>query len=83
MGITTDTIEEATKGAIGLSKSLGIGTNAAMKALALSTQGNYQMLERYIPALRGANTESEKAAILSKAMTNAKCSWRCSGSYRR
>jgi len=70
MGIATENIEEATKGAIGLSKAFGIDLNTAMKMTALAYQGEYEMLGRYIPALRTATSEAEKAAIVQEAMAN-------------
>lgn len=70
MGVTNDRIEEATKGAIGLSKAFGIDLNSSMKMVALAFNGEYTMLNRYIPALRAANNETEKAAILQSAMAN-------------
>jgi hypothetical protein len=69
MGVSTEKIEEATKGAIGLSKSLGIDTTAAMKAMALALNGDYNMLSRYNAEIRMATTETEKAAIVQKLIT--------------
>ena len=59
-------VEEATKGAIGLSKALGVDLKAALKMTVLAQNGEYTMLNRYVPALRGATTETQKAAIVSK-----------------
>jgi len=68
MGVANDRIESVTKGAIGLSKAFGLDLNSAMKMSVLAMNGEYEMLGRYIPALRSATTESEKAAIVQKAM---------------
>jgi hypothetical protein len=68
MGITNDKLGDATKGAIGLSKAFGIDLNSAMKMTALAMQGEFTMLQRYIPALRTATTQAEKMAIVQKAM---------------
>lgn len=68
MGITNSQLAGATKGAIGLSKAFGIDLNSAMKMTALALQGEYTMLQRYIPELRSANSEAEKAAIVQRAM---------------
>lgn len=57
---------EATKGAIGLSKALGINLQSALKMVVLAQNGEYTMLNRYVPSLRLANTEVKKAAIMSK-----------------
>lgn len=59
-------VEEATKGAIGLSKALGVDLQAAMKMVVLAQNGEYTMLNRYVPALRNASTETEKASIVNK-----------------
>lgn len=70
MGITNTKIEESTKGAIGLSEAFGIDLNASMKMVALATEGEYNMLARYIPEIRSATTEAEKHAIVQAAMAN-------------
>lgn len=67
MGILTEDLEEATKGAIGLSKGFNLDLTMAMKMHTLATQGDFNMLQRYIPALRQAETEAEKMAIVKKA----------------
>lgn len=59
-------VMEATKGAIGLSKALGVDLQSAIKMVTLAEKGEYTMLNRYVPALRLATTESEKAAIVQK-----------------
>jgi hypothetical protein len=68
MGIANGKIEEATKGAIGLSKAFGLDLNSAMKMTALAFQGEFTMLGRYIPELRTATTQAEKMAIVQRAM---------------
>lgn len=69
LGITTDKIKEATEGAIGLS-TFGIDVNTAMRGVSMAMSGQYEMLSRYIPALRTANTDAEKAAVFQKAMAD-------------
>jgi hypothetical protein len=68
MGIANDQIKGAVQGAIGLSKAFGLDLNSALKMTALAMNGQYEMLGRYIPALRTANTEAEKQAIVQQAM---------------
>ena len=68
MGVSTSKIKEATEGAIGLSKAFGMDLNSAMKMTVMAMEGEYGMLSRYIPALRSANSEAEKAAIVQRAM---------------
>ena len=70
MGIANDKMAGATRGAIGLSKAFGIDMTSSMKMVALAIEGDYNMLQRYIPALKGANSEAEKAAIVNEAMAN-------------
>lgn len=63
-------IEGATKGAIGLSKALGIDMQSALKMVVLAQNEEYTMLQRYIPALRSATTNAEKAAIVQKTLAD-------------
>jgi hypothetical protein len=70
MGISNDKINEVTKGAIGLSKAFGADLSTSAKLAASAAQGNYEALTRYIPALKNATDESEKAAIVQKAMAD-------------
>lgn len=69
MGVSNEKIAEATKGAIGLSKAFGLDLNTAMKLTVMAMAGNYDMLSRYIPALRTATNEGEKAAAVQNAMS--------------
>jgi len=62
--------KDAAKGAIALSKSLGVDLQSALKMVTLAQQGEYTMLNRYIPALRNAGSETEKAAILQKTLAD-------------
>jgi hypothetical protein len=68
MGIQNEQLNEASKGAIGLSKAFGIDLASSMKMVALANEGEFNMLARYIPALRSATTEAEKNAIVQEAM---------------
>lgn len=70
LGITRSRMQEATKGAIGLSKAFGLDMKMALRGVALAYEGNYTQLSRYIPALRTAGDEAERQAILQEAMTN-------------
>ncbi|MFO8021530.1 MAG: hypothetical protein R6U65_03615, partial [Perlabentimonas sp.] len=62
--------KDAAKGAIALSKSLGVDLQSALKMVTLAQQGEYTMLNRYVPSLRAASTETEKAAILQKTLAD-------------
>jgi len=68
MGIANNKREQAIKGAIGLSKAIGIDLNTAMKGIALAYEGEYSQLNRYIPALRSAQDDTEKMTILTNLM---------------
>ncbi len=70
MGISDAKMEEATKGAIGLSKAFGIDLNTSMKMVAAGIQGDTTLLNRYIPQLRFATTQAEKMSIMNEAMAN-------------
>ena len=64
MGV--DDLEQAAKDAIGLSKALGLDLNTSMKMVALAAEGEYTMLNRYVPALRQTKDATEQAAIANK-----------------
>jgi len=68
LGIVNSKREEAIQGAIGLSKAYGIDLHSAMKGIALAYEGEFSLLSRQIPALRTAQTETEKMAVLNEAM---------------
>ena len=68
MGISQENIKEATKNAIGLSTAFGIDLNQAMKMVSQEQNGNYMMLQRYIPAIKNATNEADKHAIAQNAM---------------
>jgi len=59
--------KEAVTQAVGLSKALNIDLRTALRGVILAGEGEFTMLQRYIPALRTANTETEKRAALEKA----------------
>jgi hypothetical protein len=65
LGVQTDKLEEAAKASLAL-KSIGIEEAAAQRYVALAMQGNYTMLQRYIPALRTATDETDKARIVNE-----------------
>ena len=65
LGVRTDQMEKAAKGLIGL-KSAGMEGATAERAMAAAMQGNYEMLTRYIPALRGVTDEKEKQRIVDE-----------------
>jgi len=70
MGVADNKLKEVTTGAIGLSEAFGLELNQSIKLATLANQNNFDMLQRYIPALRTATTEAEKQAIVQKAMAS-------------
>jgi hypothetical protein len=70
MGVTDDRMEEVTKGAIGLSKALGMNTKQALRGVTNAFNGTYTTLQRYIPELRTTESESEKLAIVQQKMAD-------------
>jgi len=58
--------KQAAQDAIGLSKALKVDLNAAIRMVVLAQEGEYTMLNRYVPALRSAKTETEKYTIAQK-----------------
>lgn len=64
LGVQTSKLGEAAKATIAL-KGLGLEEAAAQKAVAMAMQGSYEMLNRYVPALRTATSDTEKAQIVN------------------
>jgi hypothetical protein len=62
--------EEAVKGAIGLSRAFGIDLESAMRAVAKGTNGQWMAVQRLIPTLKLAGTDSKKMAMFQKMMAD-------------
>jgi hypothetical protein len=71
MGLTADQAKEATKQAIGMSEAYGVGLDTALRGTANATLGNFDALTRYLPAIKTATTEAEKAAIVNEQLGDA------------
>jgi hypothetical protein len=65
LGVLETQMEAATRAVYGLS-AVGLEGDAAIRAVSNAMQGNFQMLTRYVPAIRNATTEQEKQAAVSK-----------------
>ena len=63
LGVATEELKFATIATIGLSSALNLGKESMARYVALALQGEFTMLNRYIPALRTASTEQEKFNI--------------------
>ena len=73
MGIAENSRRNVVQGAIGLSKafeSAGLSQQTALKGITQALEGNFSMLQRYIPALQSASSDTEKMTILKEAMAN-------------
>jgi hypothetical protein len=68
IGVHTDNLEDATKATIALQKA-GMKEAAAARAVAAATQGDFEALQRYLPALKTATSDAEKAAIVNDFVT--------------
>ena len=64
LGVQTSALGEAARAVVAL-KSVGLDEAAAQKAVANAAQGNFAMLQRYIPALKTATSEVEKATLVN------------------
>jgi len=65
LGVLETQLESAAKAVVAL-KSAGLEGATATRAVSAAFAGNFSMLTRYIPALRDANSEQEKAAIFAE-----------------
>ena len=70
LGVTTDQMEQATKATIALERA-GMAEQAAIRAVAAAQEGSFEALTRYIPALRTAADETEKAAIVNDFLSKS------------
>jgi hypothetical protein len=69
LGASNENIEKLITGAIGLEKAIGIDATSAMRYLTLAMEeGEYSMLNRYMPGLRSLETETEKQAYLNQML---------------
>ena len=68
MGLQTSKLKEASAAVIALTRA-GMSGEQATRALAAAYSGNYEALLRYIPQLRFASTEAEKAALVNSFLT--------------
>jgi hypothetical protein len=70
LGVHTDSLEDAVKATIALQKA-GMKGAAASRAVAAATQGDFEALQRYLPALKTTKDEAEKAAIVNEFVTKS------------
>ena len=68
LGVMPEKLEAASKGVIALTNA-GMGEETAVRALAAAYQGNYSMLQKYIPSLKDCATEAEKEQKVNEFLT--------------
>ncbi len=66
MGINKNNMEGTITTAMGLSKVYGIDMKTALTDVVKAQNGNYTMLQRFIPQLKNAGSAAEKYAILTQ-----------------
>ena len=66
LGIQADRMAEAMDAAVGLSRALQMDLATATRYVAMAFEGEFTILQRYIPELRAAGTETEKLALLQQ-----------------
>jgi hypothetical protein len=66
--LDTKGLDAATRGTIGLAQVFKVDLESAARMVAKGMEGNFMALQRMIPALKGAKTESEKLAIMNREL---------------
>lgn len=62
--LTGEALKGATTATLGLARATGQGEQMMARAYLNALQGNFSMLERYVPAIRAATTAQEKMALV-------------------
>lgn len=68
MGLSAEKMDEAVRGAIGLSEAYDIELKTAMRAATGALQGQTEMLTRYIPELKNIEDPAERVALVQLKM---------------
>ena len=68
LGVMPDKLEAASKGVIALTNA-GMGEESAVRAMAQAMNGNFTMLQRYIPSLKECATETEQSQKVNGFLT--------------
>ena len=68
MGLSSDKMDEAIRGAIGLSKAFDLDLKMAMRAATGALQGQTDMLTRYIPELKNIEDPAGRVALVQEKM---------------
>lgn len=68
MGLQADQMDDATRGAIGLSKAFSLDLKMAVRASSAALLGQTEMLTRYIPELKNIEDPAERVALVHQKM---------------
>lgn len=68
--LSGEALQSATTATLGLARATGQGADMMGRAYLNALEGNFSMLERYVPALRAAEGETEKMALVQKLASN-------------
>lgn len=68
--LTGGQLQDATKATLGLARATGQGSEMMGRAYLNALEGNFSMLERYIPALRSTTDETEKMRLVQQLAAN-------------
>ena len=63
--------QQAVQGAIGLSRAFGIDLDTALKATAKGMNGQYTALQKLIPSIKLAGSDTEKAALFQNILNDS------------
>lgn len=69
-GLTGGALADATQQTLGLARATGQGADMMGRAYLNALQGNFSMLERYIPALRATEDATEKMRLVQELAAN-------------
>ena len=70
LGLSTNQMQAATKGAIGLTNIFGGSMQSNMEAIAKALQGQWRQMDALIPEIKNTKDESEKLALMQKMMAD-------------
>lgn len=68
-GVLPEQLQDATKATIGLAKARNLDADSAARYTALALKGQFTVLQRYVPALETATSQSDKLRIVTELMS--------------
>jgi len=69
LGVGADQLEAVTKATIGLAEATGKGLDASMRTVQQAMEGNFEAIQRQIPAIKSMTTDEEKLAAVMDLAT--------------